>query len=239
MINEAFIAVQRNRAPLLAYMAVGVGVYATRLLGDYVAFDTFEAEPRALWFQAYRFLSELATAAVYAAAQSIVFARIGAEMDRPLWKISGDMDSLRRFFKLWFLLDLSSVLLYRLADEFAKAIGNDSSAVTLLLLWIMTVVLFVPFGACVMFYGHVRKEEIGQAVNTLADQFPRFLAILLMGYIITSLVLGIQTARILPVWALPSLALLDSFGECLVFSATWLLCIDHRDEDTEGPDLDF
>lgn len=239
MIKEAFAAVQRNRRSLLLYVAIIFGLHSVKLLCDYFLGQVAEAEIPPTVEHAYAFVSDIVAAAVYAVAQCTAFARIGREMDRPFWKIEGDGEALRRFFKLWFLLDLAGILLLRIVDGYASELDGESISVVLFFFWIIIAVLLVPFGASVMFYGQVGKEEVLRAATTLIDQLPRTMLVLLMGYVIASIVIGIQMAGILPPWATPSLAILDGFGDCLIFCAVWLICIYHRDEDAEGPDLDF
>lgn len=238
VIRQGLGALQRNRGAFLLYFAITATFH-----GALLTVHLQIIEPRAQSFSAIvlmliRLGSIVGVTAAYALAQCIAFSRIGRDIDRPLWKVAGDTEAIRKFYNLWFILMLVNVLVFQICDQVAATASNDSTSLMLLLLWLTTVSVLIPLGAAVMFQGRAGREEIGRAFETLTRQLPRTLLIVLLAYVITSVVLAIQSL-VLPMWCLPIEWLIDSYGDCLIFSCTWVLCMYNRDEESEDTDLDF
>jgi hypothetical protein len=239
LLNEAFRAVQRNIGALLFYICFTGGMSVARLLTD-TWFESLDKETISpLLETGYPLLTEILLAAGYALALSVVFARMGREIDQPFWKVDSDWEALRRFFNLWFILVLLNILLANQANQLAADGGTQSEGVALYLFSLLLNSLLIQIGGAIMFYGHVQKEEIGQAFTTLLHQFPRVLLAALVSFFFTILVLSIMSDEILPKWATPTLQIIDGYGTCLVFAFTWLICMRHRDEESEDEDFDF
>lgn len=238
VIREGFAALQRNRSAVLWYFAITSIAHGILLVMRLQLIEPHAEEFSAAMLTFIRLGTMVGVTAAYALAQCVAFSRIGTDIDRPLWKISGDAEAIRKFYNLWFILMLVNVLVFQFCDQVAASISNDSTTLMLLLLWLMTVSLLIPFGTAVMFQGRAGSEELGRAFDTLTRQFSRTLIILLMAYGITSLVLAFQSVN-LPIWCLPIVWLIDSYGDCLIFSCTWVLCMYNRDDETEDSDFDF
>jgi len=109
ILGAAFQALQRNRGPLLFFIGVATIVYSLQLV-----FYTLVIEPRSeetleRSIQFYSITVDIAGVAVIALAQTIAFSRIGRDVDRPMWRIAGDGEALKRFYGLWLLLGLASI----------------------------------------------------------------------------------------------------------------------------------
>lgn len=236
MIPEAFAAIQRNRVALLIYVGIVMSVYSAQLVGDTVV-EARKDTIAPVYLNAYTFAADLLIAASYALAQCIAFARIGRELDKPLWKVETSFESLKRFFNLWFILMLVLMLLVRLAGRAGDA-GNETMAYLLSFTWFTAALFAVPFGSAIMFYGRAGKDEIAKALDTFSHQFPRMLLLLFVVLIILSAVMALQDLG-LPKGLQPIISLVDGFGDCFIFACTWIVCMHHRDDDDADSDFDF
>ncbi len=237
IIRGALQALQRNYGPLLFYIGVGVAVYSARLALDMLVIAPRSEDLAENVIRIYSFAIDVVAVAIVAMAQTIAFSRIGREIDRPNWRVENDTDAIRLFYTLWLLLGLLNVSVVRFLDIFLS--GTDEAAVqfTLAMMWLTGAVLLVPFGAAVMFYGRVGRQEIGEAVSTMLRQFPHTLLIAIIGIFAGMFLISLQPD--LPLWARPALAIADGYVDCLLFASMWLVCIYHRDEYEHPDDDDF
>lgn len=232
-MKDAFDAIQRNYLALAIYAGSLVAFSVIMmLLRDFVVYPVDDAEPIPL----YDLSSLVVTAVIYALIQSVAFGRLGREMDRPFWKIETDGEAIRRFFTLWFILDLANFAAIHLISTLVERQGALSSAVSLVYLWMVAAACIVPVGAAIMFHGRAGPQELGAALGTLVGEFPRALLIVIMALMILVLVLGLQES--IPDWAMPMLVIVDAYADFFIFASTWLLCMNHRDRE-EDNDTDF
>lgn len=234
-MKDAFEAIQRNYVALAIYAGSLVAFsLIMMLLRDFVVYPVEDAEPIPL----YDLSSLIVTAVLYALVQSVAFARLGREMDRPFWKIETDGEAIRRFFMLWFVLDLANFAAIHLINFLVESQGVLSSAVSLFYLWMVAAACIVPIGAAVMFHGRAGPQEVGAGLSALVGEFPRTLLIVVMALMILVLALGLQ--EVIPDWAMPMLVVVDAYADFFIFASTWLLCMTHRDrEEDDDPDFDF
>lgn len=239
-LREAVAAVQRNLGALGLYMVVVVGAHlllsgASTLLG---VSNLTPGEIPSGPAQAYLILAPVAVALAVSAAQAVVFARIGREIDKPLWKVRDDREALRRFFRLWVVLNLLAAgaevtLVFGMFRENESMLGLGLSFSFLLHL------VLVPVGACMMFPGTVNWQEFGRNLAPLATSFPRALLLILLNFF--GFLLIFQAAPVEVPWlrwvALVLIAIILAYLDCVVFAGTWILCIEHRNAD--DTDLDF
>lgn len=235
MTREGFEIVQRNWRILLLYLSIGVALQGAHLATDSLLLSKEWIDANPDLFNLYFLGVQIVVAAVTAFARCIAFARLGAEIDKPYWKTTGDKDALKRFFTLWFILNLG----YLSSFDLVARIGarEPESALTLLAVWILATGLLVPFGASIMFYGRVAREELVKAIETLLHQLPRLLTVLLFAWAVSCFVQAVLGQ--LPVWGMPLLVIISGYTDCVVFSTTWLVCMVHRDEEPEDEDFDF
>lgn len=238
MVAEAFSAVHRNKDAVAMYMAVSIGIMAAQGATGHFLSDSVRKEMAPVYASAYDFGLDLLIALAYAIVQCIAFARIARDIDRPLWKVDSGAESLRRFFKLWFILMLVSVTMIEVTERAAE-LKIAPLASLLSSCWLLIYLFMIPFGACVMFYGKVGREELRLAADTLVHQFPRTLIVLFIAFAVLIVIEVVQVFANLPVWAKPAIGILDGYGDCLIFSTAWLLCMYNRDEDMGDSDIDF
>ena len=237
ILRAALQALQRNYAPLLLYIGVVCAVYSARLALDTLVIAPNSENLAENFTQIYSIAIDILAVAIVAMAQTIAFSRIGREIDKPMWRVEGDRDAIGLFYKLWLLLGLMNITAVRFLD--IAVAGTDEAAVqfTLAILWLTGAVLIVPFGAAVMFYGRVGRQEVGEAVSTMFRQFPYTFLIALVGIFAAMFLITLQPD--LPLWARPALAIAHGYVDCLLFAAMWLVCIYHRDEYVHPDDDDF
>jgi len=237
LLKEAFRAVQRNLGPLVSYIFFSAVMTFIRILTNkwIEALDKETLSP--LIEHGFPFARDILVAAGYAILISIVFARMGREIDRPFWKIETDREAVRRFFKLWFILFLLNILAMDLVGKMIVASPDEGQL--LAVMWLVGYSFLVLIGGSIMFYGHCRKEEIAQAMSTLLNQLPLTLLAAIVSFFFNSLVLEILRTGILPDLATPALDIIEGYGFCLVFAFTWLICMRNRDEESEDEDFDF
>ena len=237
IVRAAVQALQRNYAPLLFYIGVGFAVYSARL-----AFDALVIAPRSedLAENAIRMYSiavDIAAVAIVAMAQTLAFSRIGREIDTPMWRVEGDRDAIRLFYPLWLLLGLLNIAALRLLGVVVAGMEEEPVRFVLEMAWLTGAVLLVPFGASIMFYGRVGRQEVGEAVSTMLRQFPHIFLIAIIGIFAAMFLIGLQPD--LPLWARPALAIADGYVDCLLFASMWIVCIYHRDDYDHPDDDDF
>lgn len=182
--------------------------------------------------------SDLFLVIAFAALQSIVFSRMGKNIDRPLWKISGDWEALCRYFPLWFVLNGIIFVIKDLANYALVALDNTNLFVSLFLLLMLFAVIYIPAGAAIMFGGAVHLPTLGEVLRPLVRQGSRTLVILffagLVFFFSQYLVLATASAR----WLWPLISIVEAYFDCVIFAAIWIICMYDR-QNPEESDLDF
>jgi hypothetical protein len=241
-IRDAANALQRNIGPLVFYLVCAVFLgelfVGFRLLEQHKVIE-LESPDKELCLLAL----QVAMAAGFATVRCIVFARMGREIDRPLWKISGDREALRRFLGLWIALGLVSVILTQLGLALGGNDAGDQHPLALLpLLGLLVVVLGgVPVCTCIMFWGKVEPGHLLEALTPLGKQFGRvfpLVALNLLGWLIQVLRVEFDEHPALVMVSAAILLVVAIYIECLVFAGVWLACMIDRDT-IEEPDFDF
>lgn len=180
------------------------------------------------------FGGDLVYAVVGAVAATVAFSRLGRELDRPLWKVPGDVEALRRFFTPWFIMLLALTAAQRLAIVASLSLGDETLyLVSLMVLVAGNAFMFVA-GACIMFHGRHEWGELGEALQPVSRFPAHMLLLVLLGFVgYMLLLLAMETlpplARLLPMAA--SLPI-----DALIFAGAWEVCRLHRDA---PPEEDF
>ncbi len=242
VIKEAVNAVQRNIGPLVIYLVCAV------LLGElFVGFQLLEKREVIQLESPDKELCllvlQVLLAIGFATVQCIVFARMGREIDYPLWKITGDREALSRFFGLWIALGLVVVILQQLTMLLGGGEAGDAHPLALLPFFgvFVAVVAGVPVCACLMFWGKVEAGHILEALAPLGRQFGIAFPFLALGLVVWPLAGLIVAPEGKLAFVIASAAIVYAvlgYIECLVFAGIWIVCKIDRDT-IEEPDLDF
>lgn len=250
ILKDAFSEVQRNLAPVLLFMAAGLvwglGMAILHALGG-------DSDPDALPNQAERLtglIVRILTAVYVAVFQCICFARMGREIDKPLWKVASDGEALRRFFPMWLMLNLALEAIITTA-VWTKTVGqSDGAAEALYSAVIFLQPLLVPAGAAIMFLGSAHFSTLGESFAPLFRQLPKaFVLILANFFLLTFLTfLNVDTAmstltlpngaEVSGAWMSPLIYAAGAYVDCVVLAGVWLICMEDRTT-VEDDDLDF
>ncbi len=242
VLPEAFRAVLRNPRPLAVYIGIAAAAVSVRLAATHALTGGEIPEDPELPWRLFQLGSNLALAGIWAFTQTLVFSWLGQELDRPLWRVKGLRDALARFFVLWLILNLLIIVFavnaQRLLETGSGQPGGQFMAMLLLL--ILMQVVAIPFGAAVMFHGELKWEELAESLSPLGRQFPA--TVLVMGFSGAVLVILLFIVRPLMAdhqWLRPFIEIPSGLAECVIFTATWRICIMDRDAEHADNDFDF
>jgi hypothetical protein len=243
ILRDGVRSVQRNQWLIIAFAAACAGLdLAVRLVEwPLIGFDATRDIPP--WAANVDLLIQMVYVALYAALVAVVFARLGKDIDRPLWKCGSSAEALRRFFALWLIINLYFLMLYRL-QRVAIMHDNEDVAIFLELLVMISYIVAFPAGTCIMYAGKLDWAQLGPSLRPLTRKFDLafpVLAINFGGYVLLTIgmFIGAEVTAIAGRLLIPgalsfAMALLDGF----VFCAMWRVCMVHRDEpDTDDEDL--
>jgi hypothetical protein len=196
------------------------------------------------WYGAYISLQDLWFIATYSLLQTLVFSRLGADMDKPLWRCSGAQDAIRRFFPVWLLTNLIITALVRAEMRVAQA-GIADAAALLGMFVLFAMVLLPMLAACLMFIGGLVWSRVDEAFRPIARHPAMALQVMFLGF--TSFLLQNIVVMEESLAALRSplgytlLAIPISLLDIIAFAAMWQLCMYHRDHghQHDGDPYDF
>ncbi len=187
----------------------------------------------------YMFGLDLFIASATAASQCLAFAMLGKAIDRPVWRIGGPGEAMRRFFTLWFGLNLVEVAIVRVQTAAYDIWGPGGPGTFLWGLVFATAVVSVPFGAAVMFHGKLVWSELSEALQPIFRFGTQVTALCVATFAILMALLSMQGTALETPWIQPGLRIIFALWECVVFTGVWLLCITNRESPVEDDDFDF
>lgn len=247
LIIDGWNSIKRNQRDVWIYLGL-MSLFLLLLGGAGVALG-IRPDEKPAWLPAYSFCTDLLQAAAFSAIMAIIFARLGEDIDRPLWRCPSDAEALQRFFLPWIILHLSSFTLMNLAVRADEA-NRDEIAGSLFMVWMCFSVIILPLGTCVMFHGRLRWSELGVALRPLVARFD--LSLIVVGVLILQmLLLLLLTAGMAgeqapkedfsalirrQVFFWPLIAIPFNLLDCLAFSMMWRVCMIHRDDSLEEED---
>lgn len=184
-----------------------------------------------------RLARDLAIVVIAALVMPIAFAMIGRDLARPLWKVGVPGEALRRFFVLWFLLNLLVVTVSQITGRLMEA---DSPAAGLMIgLTIILYATYIMVGAAVMYHGRFGTEDFSKAMTPLVREFSQTGLLLLVALftVLVALFTEIEVENLSWLYHAPISAVLSAVLECVVFSGAWIICM--TSQETPDDDLDF
>ena len=227
LLKDASESVQRNWE-VAAIFAVGSLAISWPQMG--LARLLFPDAPENLpaWFPGFHFAAVLVNSSLYALLCSVCFARLGKEIDRPLWKCRDDLEAVRRFFTPWLMLFLLTSTLSDVAGRLMEN-GLEGPAVFFVLSHTLCFVLGLPMGACIMHAGGLHWDALHEVFKPMRTLFP--LCLYAIGLMFLELfwqvLLGPLLKESLSVF--PVILLPVAYLDCLTFALMWRICMIQRD----------
>ncbi len=230
ILRHAAECVQRNLSLFGLYVLLIAGSRSLVLLADW-SVGALGAERPLNDFLVYTLVANVVLLFITALAQTIVFAKLGAAVDCPLWKLSGMREALRRYFPLWLVFNAIALALNFMIILLEGAAG------VLQLLFMVIAIGYIPVGACIMFYRAFSWAELGRVLRPLLREGPKafviftFSGICFFGYF--TFLIQVQHQPYLQ----PLVEIIFAYTDLLVFCASWLICMIDRESPEE--DVEF
>ncbi len=191
-------------------------------------------------------INDILLCAGIGAVQAVCFARLGAKLDAPIWRCREDIEALKRFFLLWFAVNIAIVTITNLAGTFGEYGYSDLSNF-FALISIFASFVYMPITICWMHSGEkaLEEEEIFRAFRPLTRQLGESVGMwLIIGIsILASLYIfsleifaqeNLNTALLKSILIVPFSAV-----DIVVFCWVWNLCIEYRNSGLDDEyDLD-
>lgn len=238
ILGDAVEAVQRNLYALALYVAVTVGFSIAGQVVNYLMGGPPENPYASGAWTAYLLGLDVVFLVAIGLAQAVVFSRLGKDIDRPLWKIEGDVEAVKRYFVLWVALNTGATALDKAALWSHTVLGNDALTATLTLFHAVVIVVHIPIGAAIMFLGPFEWRKLPECLRPLWRQFPQTLVVVLFNGVWFGFFVFLLAQTQSQQWLRPALQVVFAYVDCVVFSATWLICMLGRQE-PEEIDLGF
>jgi hypothetical protein len=238
ILTRAWTSFHRNRSNVVIYTVSVLLFMAAFLFVQSLMSSPDETNPPP-WTHVVDLFLDLTSAVFSSVIQAVIFARMGRNIDYPLWKCGGIRDALQRFFLPWFIINIIGTILIRFQIQAYMAKSDD--LVLLFELFLFLLFLFqTPIATCVMFWGRLDWMNLGETLAPIARLFSLTLPVLFMGFIQWALFISIATSHAHPI-VKTLLNLPSPLLDCLAFSAMWHVCMRYRDiaHNVSGDDYDF
>lgn len=238
LIRDAVNAVQKNLDALGIYVGIMLVASTTATYANSwmaVPAENPYADPNLIAYEVALNLFLVFSAAI---AQSIAFARLGKNIDRPLWKISGDLEAIKLYLPLWAGLNAIVILVQALTTWSVATFGGSGVSGVLFILMVLAVIVYIPVGAALMFLRTPDWTHLPEAVRPLFRQFSKTLVILAMTGLLFLLQISLISGMEGQPWLRPLVDIAFAYFDCVIFSAVWLLSMYDR-QAPEEVDLDF
>jgi hypothetical protein len=198
--------------------------------------------PKGGWYIGGKLFADIAIACVVAVFQAIAYARLGRDIDKPLWKCRDDRDAVVRFAVIWVMFNLLNFALF----QFQSTLSNrelESTSVIVGLVALLWNLLYIPAGVCLMHHGGLKDLNVGEALMPMLHFLPRTLLLMGLGFLqlvlFEMMVFSVpESMRALP-WVIGAFNVPIIYLECLGVAIMWNTCSDYRTAAAEHQDDDF
>lgn len=232
LLAQSWNSLRKNPLPVLLYILITLLVSLAYRLSELPIEANFPKDSPPAWIPLFILARDVLLTAFLSALQATVFAVLGKEIDRPLWKCAGWRDALRRFFITWFILNLLAIMIIRLQIR-AHTAGVPDVVLSLEFFLLLVYLLGLPVGACVMYWGRLNWSELPEALTPIIRVMPLTLLVLLLGgfqWLFHLTLPDIQSDnKIVQALLLTALDFPLPFLDCLAFAAMWRICMLYRD----------
>jgi hypothetical protein len=238
ILQKSVQAVQRNIAALALYIAVIACSSAfSWILYDHLGLPDKTSYPKV----AYLIITLCVDAVLGVAAafaQAVVFSRFAKDIDRPLWRMDGDMEAIRRYFPLWFALNVVVLVLKTFAFSLPAIFESENSGAFARWLLLAAVVTYIPLGAAMMFHKGSSWREFAETLAPYRRQFPKVLMLCCINGVLFMMMLSLLPDAMDKPLARVAIDVVSSYFDCVIFCAAWLICILDRQNPVED-DFEF
>ena len=201
--------------------------------------------PKADWYIGGKLFADIAIACVVAVFQAIAYARLGRDIDKPLWKCRDDREAVVRFAVIWVMFNLLNFALF----QFQSTLSNrelESTSVIVGLVALLWNLLYIPAGVCLMHHGGLKELNVGEALMPMLHFLPRTLLLMGLGFLqlvlFEMMVFSVpESMRALP-WIIGAFNVPIIYLECLGVAIMWSTCSEYRTvaaEQQDDDDFDF
>lgn len=187
--------------------------------------------PKPGWYIGGKLFADIAIACLVAAFQAAAYARLGRDIDKPLWKCQDDRDAIMRFSVIWVMFNLLNFALFQLQSTLSAQDLESASVIVgfVALLWNL---LYVPTGVCLMHHGGLKNLNLGEALMPMLHFLPRTLLLMGLGFLqlvlFDLLVFSVsESMRGLP-WVIGAFNVPIIYLECLGVAIMWMTCSEYR-----------
>lgn len=247
LIADAERALLRNWRSVLLYIvlcALVVGLYRAAI-NHMDQIVPAAMQPKPPWYVAANLAADILLACVVSLFQACVYARLGSDIDKPLWKCRDDREAIVRFAKIWVMFNLLNFALMQLQNTMA---GRDMLAASVLIGMLALVwnLFYVPVGVCLMHRGGLKDLDLGEALIPMLHFLPRTLLVAGLGFLqlvlFELLVLSVPVPMQKLPWVIASINVPLIYLECLGVAIMWITCAEYRSvaaERHDDDDFDF
>ena len=257
LITDAERALVRNWRSILVYILLCVAVvalyrFASNAMDQHLAGGALptpeqlaEIKPKPAWYIASHLIADIALACLISLLQACAYARLGADIDRPLWKCLNDREAIARYAVIWIMLNLFYFTLMQLQSSMFDQ-GQVAMATLFSFFALAWNLIYVPIGVCLMHHGGLKDLRLSDALMPLVHFLPRTLLVAGLGFlqlILFELLLSSVPApmRGLP-WVIAPINIPIIYLECLGVAIIWSTCAEYRTvaaEQQDDDDFDF
>lgn len=243
LVTNAERALARNWRVTLLYILLCVAVVAFYRLASN-AFDQHltggglptpdqlaEIKPKPAWYIGSHLIADILLAGLISLLQACAYARLGADIDRPLWKCRDDREAIARFAVIWIMLNLFYFTLMQLQSSMFDQ-GQVAMATLFSFFALAWNLIYVPIGVCLMHHGGLKDLRLSDALMPLLHFLPRTLFVAGLGFlqlVLFELLLSSvpESVRGLP-WVIAPMNIPIIYLECLGVAIMWATCAEYR-----------
>lgn len=230
----------------LGWVAIYVMTHVALILVlRFVTVNLPDVKPVPSWIPLVRLVLQLGIVTGVSLMQALIFMRFGREIDKPLWKCENDREAIKRFFMVWFILNLVFNLVNQVEVKAWSTEQMELGAFFSLLMNIGAIV-YIPIGASIMHWGRLEWKEMGVSLRPLWRHIELLFPVLMLGYlgyILQGVGLGVMQGMgvdLKTTIAAPALVMvLPTLIELLAFTVMWQACMANRNNPPDDNDFDF
>lgn len=243
LFRDSVDATLRNAKAVAIY--VGFSIVASTLNHSYTFLsNTADRIKEGQHFSQADIAVDLIVYLVACIGQTMVFAMLVADIDRPLWKYDGPIAALKKYFTMWYFFGLINILFNVLIVTAYRHDAAKSSLNMLLFLQMVLIILLQIFGTCLMFMRRPPVSEYQAVAAPLMHFFPQTIVIGFLYFLFLDIfqslvsVVRPELPSAQSISAILLITVASAILECVAACAIFILCRNYR-ETAHDDDFDF